>query len=88
MLLVGKAFTETGLGFEFASKHILKRPPQSLKYGVFTPEFIFDLFTYGIIMAICLLTAFIAVIFGMYDGNFGRDCNLRYSESCEGVFRA
>nr|CDP31721.1 Putative type IID cation-transporting ATPase [Podospora anserina S mat+] len=88
MLLVAGAFTETGLGFESASKHILKRPPQSLKYGVFTPEFISDLFAYGLIMAICLLTAFIAVIFGMYDGNFGHDCNLRYSESCEGVFRA
>ncbi|KAK0747378.1 hypothetical protein B0T21DRAFT_3301 [Apiosordaria backusii] len=88
MLLVAGAFTETGLGYESASKHILKRPPQSLKYGVFTPEFISDLFAYGIIMAICLLTAFISVIFGMYDGNFGHDCNLRYSESCEGVFRA
>jgi P-type Na+/K+ transporter len=29
MLLVAGACTETGLGFESASKHILKRPPQS-----------------------------------------------------------
>lgn len=30
MLLVAGAFTETGLGFESASKHILLRPPQSV----------------------------------------------------------
>lgn len=30
MLLVVGAFTETGLGFESASKHILTRPPQSV----------------------------------------------------------
>ncbi|KAK4443632.1 sodium transport ATPase 5 [Podospora aff. communis PSN243] len=88
MLLVAGAFTETGLGFESASKHILNRPPQSLKYGVFTPEFLCDLFAYGIIMAICLLSSFIVVIFGFYDGEFGQDCNLRYDPSCEGVFRA
>ncbi|KAK4228095.1 putative type IID cation-transporting ATPase [Podospora fimiseda] len=88
MLLVAGAFTETGLGFESASKHILSRPPQSLKYGVFTPEFLSDIVAYGVIMAICLLTSFVSVMFGMYDGNFGMDCNLRYSDSCEGVFRA
>lgn len=88
MLLVAGAFTETGLGFESASKHVLNRPPQNLKYGVFTLEFIADLLAYGIIMAVCLLSSFIIVLFGFYDGNFGHDCNLRYSESCEGVFRA
>lgn len=88
MLLVAGAFTETGLGFESASKHILNRPPQNLKYGVFTLEFIADLAAYGIIMAICLLSSFIIVMFGFYDGNFGHDCNLRYSDACEGVFRA
>lgn len=104
MLLVAGAFTETGLGFEAASKHVLNRPPQSvsfpfpgrgietdgiqLKYGVFTIEFLADLVAHSIIMAICLLSSFIVVIFGFYDGNFSFDCNLRYSPSCEGVFRA
>lgn len=59
-----------------------------LRYGVFTIEFISDLFAYGIIMAICLLSSFAIVLFGFYDGEFGHDCNLSYSESCEGVFRA
>ncbi|KAH6632869.1 hypothetical protein F5144DRAFT_265247 [Chaetomium tenue] len=88
MLLIAGAFTETGLGFESASKHILLRPPQSLKYGVFTPEFLSDIAAYGIIMAIGLLSSFIIVIFGFYDGEFGHDCNLRYSPSCLGVFKA
>ncbi|GAB1315395.1 hypothetical protein MFIFM68171_05605 [Madurella fahalii] len=88
MLLVAGAFTETGLGFESASKHILNRPPQSLKHGVFTSEFLADLAAYGIIMAICLLCSFIIVLFGFYDGEFGHDCNLRYSDSCLGVFKA
>ncbi|KAL5604730.1 hypothetical protein BROUX41_001919 [Berkeleyomyces rouxiae] len=88
MLLIAGAFSETGLGFEAASPDILKRPPQSLKYGVFTPEFLADLAAYGILMAICILSSFVAVIFGMYDGNFGVDCNRRYSTSCDGVFRA
>ncbi|KAK4163745.1 sodium transport ATPase 5 [Cladorrhinum sp. PSN259] len=88
MLLVAGAFTETGLGFEGASKHILSRPPQSLKHGVFTPEFLADIAAYGIIMATCLLTSFVAVMFGMHGGDFGVDCNLRYSDSCRGVFRA
>ncbi|KAL2753533.1 hypothetical protein ACRALDRAFT_1044169 [Sodiomyces alcalophilus JCM 7366] len=88
LLLVAAAFTETGLGFETASPDILNRPPQSLKHGVFTPEFLADLVGYGILMAICLLSSFIIVLFGMHDGNLGHDCNLRYSPSCEGVFRA
>ncbi|KAM0335108.1 hypothetical protein ACHAQA_000143 [Verticillium albo-atrum] len=88
MLLVAGAFTETGLGFESASPDILNRPPQSLKYGVFTPEFLSDIAAYGILMAICILGSFVIVIFGFYDGYLGRDCNLEWSESCNGVFRA
>ncbi|SPO06553.1 probable Na+-transporting ATPase ENA-1 (sodium P-type ATPase ENA-1) [Cephalotrichum gorgonifer] len=88
MLLVAGAFTETGLGFEQASPDILRRPPQNLKYGVFTPEFVLDLTWYGIVMSICILGSFIVVLFGFNDGNFGHDCNLEYSDSCNGVFRA
>lgn len=88
MLLVAGAFTETGLGFETASPDILRRPPQSLKRGVFTHEFIADLFVYGFVMAICVIASFVSVLFGMFDGNFGKDCNLRWSDSCNGVFRA
>ncbi|KAL0937062.1 sodium p-type [Colletotrichum truncatum] len=88
MLLVAGAFTETGLGFESASPDILNRPPQSLKYGVFTPEFLADILAYGLIMAACLLGSFAIAFFGINDGRFGTDCNIRYSSSCESVFRA
>ncbi|RYP47942.1 hypothetical protein DL768_006097 [Monosporascus sp. mg162] len=88
LLLVAGAFTETGLGFESASPDVLNRPPESLKYGVFTPEFLADIVAYGILMAVCLIGSFVIVLFGFYDGELGRDCNLRYTPSCEGVFRA
>ncbi|KAI5467872.1 calcium-transporting ATPase [Mariannaea sp. PMI_226] len=88
MLLVAGAFTETGLGFEAATPDILSRPPQSLKYGVFTPEFLLDLLVYGFLMSLCLLSSFAIVLFGMYDGDLGQDCNIKYSESCNAVFRA
>lgn len=39
-------------------------------------------------MAACIITAFVSVQFGLYGGYFGRDCNLNWSESCNGVFRA
>lgn len=47
-----------------------------------------DLVAYGILMAACLLSSFSIVLFGFYDGNLGADCNLAYSASCDGVFRA
>lgn len=59
-----------------------------LKYGVFTPEFLADLAAYGLIMAACLLSAFVVVLFGFFGGELGEDCNLEYSASCDGVFRA
>lgn len=88
MLLVAGAFTETGLGFEKASPDVLRRPPHNLKYGVFTPEFILDLISYGLVMAACLLGSFVVVLFGFNNGNLGHDCNIEYSDSCEPVFRA
>ncbi|KAG8676797.1 hypothetical protein FPOAC1_002805 [Fusarium poae] len=88
MLLVAGAFTETGLGFEQASPDILRRPPHSLKYGVFTPEFLVDLVTYGILMLISILGSSAIVLYGFNSHGLGHDCNSTYSESCEGVFSA
>ncbi|CAG7556288.1 unnamed protein product [Fusarium equiseti] len=88
MLLVAGAFTETGLGFEQASPDILRRPPQSLKYGVFTPEFLVDLGAYGIMMLISILGSSVIILFGFNNQGLGHDCNSTYSESCETVFSA
>ncbi|KAL2880655.1 hypothetical protein SGCOL_004032 [Colletotrichum sp. CLE4] len=88
MLLGTGAFCETGLGFEKAVPDILNRPPQNLKYGVFTHEFLLDMVVYGFLMAGCVLGAFTLVIFGFNGGNLGIDCNNAYSSVCEPVFRA
>ncbi|OHX01132.1 potassium sodium efflux p-type fungal-type transporter [Colletotrichum incanum] len=88
MLLGTGAFCETGLGFEKAVPDILTRPPQNLKYGVFTHEFVVDMVVYGLLMASCVLGAFTLVIFGFNDGNLGLGCNEGYSNLCEPVFRA
>ncbi|KAL7800110.1 cation transporting ATPase [Trichoderma ceciliae] len=88
MLLGTGAFSETGLGFETAVPDILNRPPQDLRYGIFTPEFMLDAVIYGILMAGCVLGSFTTVIFGFGDGNLGINCNNDYSSSCHGVFRA
>ena len=88
MLMATGAFCETGLGFERAVPDILRRPPQNLSYGVFTPEFLLDMVLYGLLMACCTIGSFVVVIYGFNDGNLGMQCNNRYSESCEAVFRA
>ncbi|KAM0227008.1 hypothetical protein ACHAPO_011887 [Fusarium lateritium] len=88
MLMGTGAFCETGLGFEKAVTDILNRPPQNLKYGVFTPEFLVDMVFYGVLMAACVLGSFTIVIFGFNDGNLGSNCNNDYSEACDAVFRA
>ena len=59
-----------------------------LKRGVFTTEFLADIGAYGFCMAVSLITAFVSVQFGLFDGYFGRDCNIKWSDSCNGVFRA
>ncbi|KAK2594709.1 hypothetical protein QQS21_007559 [Conoideocrella luteorostrata] len=88
MLMATGAFCETGLGFEKAATDILDRPPHDLKYGVFTPEFLFDMIVYGAIMACCTIGSFAVVIFGFDNGNLGTNCNNEYNSSCEAVFRA
>ncbi|PSN66992.1 metal cation-transporting ATPase [Corynespora cassiicola Philippines] len=88
MLMATGAFCETGLGFEIAVPDILNRPPQNLKYGVFTPEFFADMLVYGFLEAACILGTFTVVIFGFNGGNLGTECNTSYSSDCEAVFRA
>ncbi|UNI17956.1 hypothetical protein JDV02_004260 [Purpureocillium takamizusanense] len=88
MMLVAGAFTENGLGFEAASPDILRRPPQNLKHGMLPPEFWADLIVYGLIMAVCLLGSFVIVLYGLYGGKLGDDCNIEYSDACGAAFRA
>lgn len=82
-----------GLGRERASPEIMRRTPHSIKWGVFTPQIMVDMFVYGLIMGICTLMTFVIIIYGVYYGRLGRDCNRSYNtdsyeSSCEPVFRA
>jgi Na+-exporting ATPase len=82
-----------GLGREKASSDIMRRPPHNIRWGVFTPQIIVDMVVYGIIMGTCTLLTFVIIIYGVYEGRLGEDCNRSYNtnsfeSSCEPVFRA
>lgn len=79
---------DMGLGFERAVPDILKRPPQSLKRGIFTPEFLIDMVVYGLLIAALCLAAFTLVVFRWGEGKLGEGCNESYNETCDVVFRA
>jgi magnesium-transporting ATPase (P-type) len=77
-----------GLGFEQAVPDFMRRPPQSLKAGVFTNESLVDMVAYGFWIAALCLAAFSLVVFGFGNGDLGSGCNRAYSEQCDTVFRA
>jgi potassium/sodium efflux P-type ATPase len=88
IIMVTSGMPDMGLGFERAVPDILRRPPQSLKTGIFTTEFLIDMVVYGLWITALCLASFSLVVFGFEDGNLGDRCNERYSESCDLVFRA
>jgi magnesium-transporting ATPase (P-type) len=88
IIMATSGMPDMGLGFERAVPDILNRPPQSLKTGIFTMEFMIDMIVYGLWITALCLASFTLVVFGFGDGNLGVGCNESYSESCELVFRA
>lgn len=84
--LLTSSFPAFGLGREKASTQIMKRPPH--RRGVFTPQIMVDMLVYGLVMGVCTLMTFIAIVYGYYGGQLGQSCNTQWSESCEPVFRA
>ena len=79
---------DMGLGFERAVSDIMRRPPQSLKAGVFTNEFLVDKVVYGLWITALCLASFSLVVFGFGDGNLGNGCNESFGDECKTVFRA
>ncbi|KAG0241651.1 Na+ ATPase [Actinomortierella wolfii] len=77
-----------GLGLEPASATNMKEPPRTSKQGLFSFEVLMDMFVYGIVMAILSFVPFVLVLFVFEDGETGYRCNARYSEVCDGVYRA
>ncbi|KAF3221472.1 Na+ ATPase [Orbilia oligospora] len=88
VIMITSGMPDMGLGFEVATPDILKRPPQSLKDGVFTWEVLLDMVVYGLWVATLCLCSFVLVLYGFGNGDLGENCNNEYSEKCDTVFRA
>lgn len=88
IIMATSGLPDMGLGFEKAVPGILNRPPQSLKAGIFTIEFLVDMIVYGLWITALCLSSFTLVVYGFGNGDLGENCNEKYSESCDLVFRA
>jgi len=88
IIMITSGLPDMGLGFERAVPDIMRRPPQSLKTGIFTWEFCIDMVVYGVWIAALCLTSFVLRVYGFGDGQLGENCNNAYSEGCDTVFKA
>ncbi|KAF2421797.1 sodium transport ATPase [Tothia fuscella] len=86
--LVTSSFLALGLGLEEAQPDIMRRPPHSLRVGVFTRQLIVDKMIYGFFMGTLCLVAFVGVVYGVGGGDLGTHCNEGYNSTCDVVFRA
>ncbi|OWP04144.1 P-type ATPase [Marssonina coronariae] len=68
-----------GLGRERPSSETMRRPPRKIRYGVFTPQIMADIVVYGMIMGTCTILTFAIIVYGVYDGRLGPECNARYN---------
>lgn len=76
-----------GLGLEKATPDLMRKPPHSIKTGVFSWPVIIDCISYGFVMGATSLAAFVIVVYGRYDGDLGHDCNHSSDDVCNTVFR-
>ncbi|PKS04934.1 hypothetical protein jhhlp_008300 [Lomentospora prolificans] len=88
IIMATSGMPDMGLGFERAVPDILRRPPQSLKTGIFTAEFLLDMVVYGLWITALCLSSFVLVVYRWGDGQLGEGCNEGYNDSCDVVFRA
>jgi Na+-exporting ATPase len=79
--MLTSSFPAFGLGREKAGSEVMKRKPHDMKRGVFTFQILADMTVYGILMGTCTLLTFVIIIYGVYDGNLGSDCNRWYGET-------
>ena len=86
--MVTSSFPAFGLGREKAEREVMQRPPHDKRRGVFTNQILADMLVYGVLMGTCTLMTFVIVVYGMYNGDLGVDCNRISSDACIPVFRA
>lgn len=77
-----------GLGFQEKAPDVLKRPPQSLKRGIFSVEIMVDMLAYGLLIAALCLSSFVLVLYPWGGGQIGYRCNESIGDGCETIFRA
>ncbi len=88
IILITSGLPDMGLGFERAVPNIMRRPPQSLKTGIFTLDFIVDMVVYGLWIAAFCLAGFVLRVYVWGARELGDNCNDEYSDACDTVFRA
>ncbi|KAJ4395026.1 P-type ATPase [Neurospora sp. IMI 360204] len=88
IIMITSGLPDMGLGFERAVPDIMARPPQSLRTGIFTLEFLIDMIFYGLWITALCLASFVLRVYAWGNGDLGANCNEHYSEACETVFRA
>ncbi|KAK4222314.1 hypothetical protein QBC38DRAFT_87525 [Podospora fimiseda] len=88
IIMITSGLPDMGLGFERAVPDIMRRPPQSLKTGIFTAEFLIDMVVYGLWVAVLCLASFVLRVYAWGNGELGVGCNESFGESCETVFKA
>ncbi|KAG8687900.1 hypothetical protein FRC11_006407 [Ceratobasidium sp. 423] len=85
--MVTASLPAVGLGVEAPAANIMRRPPASLKAGIFSRNVIVDMLWYGFVMGVTCLLSFVMVVWGPGHGDLGEHCNKMYA-GCETVFRA
>ena len=86
--MITSGVPDMGLGFEKAAPDVMRRPPQSLKRGVFTIGVMVDMIFYGIWIAALCLGAFVITLYGFEDGQIGYRCNESIEDGCNAIFQA
>jgi Na+-exporting ATPase len=78
-----------GLGIEPADKKIMNYPPSKSKQ-LFSKEVIMDTLVYGVFLGCIALSSFVFVLYGIYDGVIGENCNFvtEASINCNPVHRS
>lgn len=80
-----------GLGLEEASPDILRRPPRSLRSGVFTLDLVRDQLVYGLCSGSLCLCAFMLVNYASSGQGYylmAEGCNESGHDACDLVYRA
>ncbi|CAR30969.1 ZYRO0E06930p [Zygosaccharomyces rouxii] len=88
IIVFTSCFPAMGLGLERAAPDLMERPPNDSSAGIFTWEVIFDMISYGVIIAAVCMGSFTTVLYGKDAGNLARNCNKSYTSPCHDVFRA